>query len=189
MPDDTDDRTQPSPAHPEAEVTAVVPQTSPFDSPPTAAFDPAVATSSNDGGDGTTFAGFTLKRLLGEGGMGAVYEAEQHHPRRTVALKIVRGHLMTPAMLRRFQVEVEVLARLQHPGIAAVYQAGTTPAPYFAMELVRMPSSPAIGGGGVSPQRAREGRPPRCGVRARVTPGPDHTPAPTADGMSASTSS
>jgi serine/threonine protein kinase len=83
-------------------------------------------------------------RVLGEGGMGVVYEAEQVRPRRTVALKVIRSVLMTPALVRRFEFEAEVLGRLQHPGIAQIYEAGTAdtgsgPQPYFAMELVRGP--------------------------------------------------
>jgi tetratricopeptide (TPR) repeat protein len=74
--------------------------------------------------------------------MGVVYEAEQDRPRRHVALKVLRPGLLTPAMLRRFEHEYEFLGRLQHPGIAQVYQAGIANAgqgaqPYFAMELVR----------------------------------------------------
>jgi len=81
-------------------------------------------------------------RVLGEGGMGVVYEAEQENPRRTVALKVVRAGLGSPELLRRFEHEAQILGRLQHPGIAQVYEAGTAdlglgPVPYFAMELVR----------------------------------------------------
>jgi tetratricopeptide (TPR) repeat protein len=74
--------------------------------------------------------------------MGIVYEAEQERPRRRVALKIIRPGVATAAMLRRFEHEYEFLGRLQHPGIAQIYQAGVAdtgygPQPYFAMELVR----------------------------------------------------
>jgi serine/threonine protein kinase len=73
--------------------------------------------------------------------MGAVYEAEQAMPRRIVALKVIRPGLVAPDLRRRFENEVQVLGRLQHPGIAQIYQAGVTdlgggPQPYFAMELV-----------------------------------------------------
>jgi serine/threonine protein kinase len=80
---------------------------------------------------------------IGRGAMGEVYEAEQAHPRRAVALKVILPHLINAAMLRRFKVESEVLGRLDHPGIAGIYEAGITehvggaPLPYFAMELVR----------------------------------------------------
>jgi serine/threonine protein kinase len=85
--------------------------------------------------------GYRIVRLLGEGGMGAVYEAEQQQPQRTVALKVIRAGYATSEMLRRFENETRALGRLQHPGIAQIYEAGTaqTPfgqQPYFAMELV-----------------------------------------------------
>ncbi len=73
--------------------------------------------------------------------MGAVYEAEQEFPHRTVALKVIRAGYATREMLRRFENEAQALGRLQHPGIAQIYDAGMadTPfgrQPYFAMELV-----------------------------------------------------
>ena len=77
---------------------------------------------------------------LGEGGMGIVYEAEQRHPRRPVALKVIRGgHRVDPHALRLFQREIQTLARLSHSGIAQLYEAGVTDdgMHYFAMELVR----------------------------------------------------
>jgi non-specific serine/threonine protein kinase/serine/threonine-protein kinase len=88
---------------------------------------------------------YRVIRLLGEGGMGRVYEAEQEQPRRIVALKIIRPGLTSPERLRRFRHESQALGRLQHPGIAQIYEANTAdtgfgPQPYFAMELVRGPS-------------------------------------------------
>jgi eukaryotic-like serine/threonine-protein kinase len=85
---------------------------------------------------------YRVTRLLGEGGMGAVYEAEQDQPRRTVALKVIKPGFATPETLRRFQHESQALGRLQHPGIAQIYEAGTAdtafgPQLYFAMELIR----------------------------------------------------
>ena len=84
---------------------------------------------------------YRIIRLIGEGGMGAVYEAEQDNPRRTVALKVLKSAFATPRLLRRFAHETEALARLEHPGIARIYDAGTAEAswgaqPYFAMELI-----------------------------------------------------
>jgi serine/threonine protein kinase len=78
---------------------------------------------------------------IASGGMGVVYRAQQQHPERIVALKVIRPGLMTPEMLRRFEYEANMLARLEHVGIARIYHAGITdlgagPQPYFAMELV-----------------------------------------------------
>lgn len=80
--------------------------------------------------------------VLGEGGMGVVYLAEQDNPRRPVALKVIRPGVSTPSMLKRFEYEAHLLGRLHHPGIAQIYEAGTAdagagPQPFFAMELVR----------------------------------------------------
>jgi WD40 repeat protein/predicted Ser/Thr protein kinase len=82
---------------------------------------------------------YRIVRLIGEGGMGAIYEAEQDNPRRPVALKMIRPGLASPALLRRFAREAHVLGRLHHPGIAQVFAAGVTDdgRPYFAMEFVR----------------------------------------------------
>ena len=85
---------------------------------------------------------FRILALIGEGAMGIVYEAEQERPRRRVALKIIRPGVSTAALLRRFEHEYEFLGRLQHEGIAQIYQAGIAdigfgPQPYFTMELVR----------------------------------------------------
>jgi eukaryotic-like serine/threonine-protein kinase len=84
---------------------------------------------------------YRILRLIGEGGMGAVYEAEQEQPRRTVALKVIKAAWASPEQLRRFEQEAQALARLHHPGIAQVYEAGAPdtgfgPQPYFAMELI-----------------------------------------------------
>ena len=82
---------------------------------------------------------YRVVRVLGEGGMGTVYEAEQDNPRRTVALKVIRAGLTSPALLKRFAQEAQILGRLYHPGIAAVYEAGVAEdgQPFFAMEFVR----------------------------------------------------
>src|SRR5947208_13482594 len=71
---------------------------------------------------------YRLIRLLGEGGMGLVYEAEQQHPRRAVALKQIKGGAFVTAQhVKLFEREVKALARLKHPGIAAIYESGRTP--------------------------------------------------------------
>ena len=90
---------------------------------------------------------YDIVRVIGEGGMGVVYEARQEHPQRTVALKVIRSGLPSEHMLRRFEHEAEVLGQLQHPGIAHIYEAAeaelvletgvTARQPYFAMELIR----------------------------------------------------
>ena len=85
-------------------------------------------------------AGYRVVRELGRGGMGVVYEAEELDPPRSVALKVVRGaQFVDEDTLRLFQREIRVLARLSHPGLAALHGAGRTDAGehYFAMELVR----------------------------------------------------
>lgn len=83
---------------------------------------------------------YRILGLLGEGGMGVVYEAEQAAPRRIVALKVVRGgQFVDEPRIRMFQREAETLARLKHPNIAAIYESGRTDdgQHFFAMELVR----------------------------------------------------
>lgn len=96
---------------------------------------------------------FEVVSMLGVGGMGAVYEALQDHPRRSVALKLIRGQGVDAELLQRFRHEADILATLHHPGIAQVYEAGTArleasesregpdralvEQPFFAMELVR----------------------------------------------------
>lgn len=84
---------------------------------------------------------YDVVRRIGLGGMGAVYEAEQAQPQRRVALKVVRPDALSEAMLRRFCHEAELLGRLQHPGIAQIFEAGTFDLgdgeqPFFAMEYV-----------------------------------------------------
>ena len=83
---------------------------------------------------------YRLARLLGRGGMGEVYEAEQRSPiRRRVALKVIRGGLDSEQVVARFESERQALALMSHPGIAAVLDAATTEdgRPYFVMELVQ----------------------------------------------------
>ena len=83
----------------------------------------------------------TLRRMIGRGGMGAVYEAIQENPRRTVAVKLMRRGITSKTALRRFEFESQILARLRHPGIAQVYEAGThhdegEDTPFFVMEYI-----------------------------------------------------
>ncbi len=86
---------------------------------------------------------YQIVRLLGSGGMGTVFEATQQHPKRSVAIKILRSLLVSDNAKRRFEYEAETLARLQHPNIAQIYEAGTwqdpdsqESCPFFAMEYV-----------------------------------------------------
>ena len=83
---------------------------------------------------------FRVLSVLGRGGMGVVYEAEQRDPQRRVALKVIRGgKLVDELQLRLFRREAQTLARLIHPNIAALYEAGRTDdgQHFFTMELVR----------------------------------------------------
>jgi len=85
--------------------------------------------------------GYRILRVLGQGGMATVYAAQQEHPKRTVALKVLRPSLASPQMLRRFRKEIDLLARLTHPFIAQVYSAGVvheggSELPYFVMEFI-----------------------------------------------------
>jgi len=82
---------------------------------------------------------FRLIRKLGEGGMGQVWLAEQTSPvRRQVALKLIKAGMYDEAIVDRFQSERQSLAIMEHPAIAKVFDAGTTPQgqPYFVMEYV-----------------------------------------------------
>ncbi len=82
---------------------------------------------------------YRITRLLGEGGMGRVYEALQDTPvRRRVALKVMRSDMRSAAGIARFNAERQTLALLDHPNIARIYDAGTQTdgSPWFAMEFV-----------------------------------------------------
>jgi WD40 repeat protein/predicted Ser/Thr protein kinase len=82
---------------------------------------------------------YRIVRRHGEGGMGTVYEAEQDNPRRTVALKVIRTGLISTELVNRFGHEAQILGRLQHSGIAQVFEAGRGEdgQPFFAMEFIR----------------------------------------------------
>ena len=85
--------------------------------------------------------GYRILDVLGEGGMGIVYRAQQENPRREVALKIIRQGLFTDSHIHRFEHEAEVLGRLQHPGIAKIFESGSMQQdsdhqPFFVMELI-----------------------------------------------------
>jgi len=88
---------------------------------------------------GSLIGPYKLMRQLGEGGMGVVYHALQTHPlRRDVALKVIKPGMDSRQVIARFESERQALALMDHPHIARVFDAGTTPEgrPYFVMELV-----------------------------------------------------
>lgn len=84
---------------------------------------------------------YRIQRILGSGGSATVYAALQTRPRRTVAIKMLRGAASDPVSLRRFQREIEILGRLRHPWVGQVYEAGIhhdgdRQIPYYVMEYV-----------------------------------------------------
>ncbi|MBS1829191.1 MAG: serine/threonine-protein kinase [Acidobacteria bacterium] len=88
---------------------------------------------------GDSFGNYEPVAVLGEGGMGIVYLAEQSVPlRRMVALKVLKPGLESTALAVRFERERQSLARMEHPNIATIYDAGTSSRglPYFVMEYV-----------------------------------------------------
>ncbi|WZO98599.1 serine/threonine-protein kinase [Isosphaeraceae bacterium EP7] len=90
-------------------------------------------------GPGSRIGPYTLVQKLGEGGMGAVYMADQEEPvRRRVALKIIKPGMDSDAVIARFEAERQAVALMDHPNIARVLDAGTTDSgrPFFVMELV-----------------------------------------------------
>ena len=82
---------------------------------------------------------YKLLQVIGEGGFGVVYMAEQEHPvRRRVALKVIKPGMDSKQVIARFEAERQALALMDHPNIARVLDAGATESgsPYFVMELV-----------------------------------------------------
>ncbi|HQR42295.1 MAG TPA: protein kinase, partial [Gemmatales bacterium] len=89
---------------------------------------------------GTKVGTYVLRELLGQGGMGQVWQAEQTEPiKRTVAIKLVKSDLAGRQVLARFEAERQALTMMDHPNIARILDAGAMPdgKPYFVMELVR----------------------------------------------------
>ncbi len=89
---------------------------------------------------GTKIGPYKLIQLVGEGGMGTVWVAEQTEPvKRRVALKVIKPGLDSAQVVRRFEAERQAMALMDHSHIAKVLDAGATPAgrPYFVMELVK----------------------------------------------------
>lgn len=94
-----------------------------------------------DSTTGEHFGRYRITRLIGTGGMGAVYEAQQDNPHRRVALKLLRFGMAVPDVVKRFEREAQLLAHVNHPSVAHIYDAGVvqTPngqQPYFAMEYI-----------------------------------------------------
>jgi serine/threonine protein kinase len=90
---------------------------------------------------GIDLGGVRIERPIGEGGMGRVYEAQQTHPARTVAVKVMRTSSHGVAAQQRFRREADALARLRHPGIAQIFTAGChrigiVDVPYYVMEFI-----------------------------------------------------
>jgi non-specific serine/threonine protein kinase/serine/threonine-protein kinase len=84
---------------------------------------------------------YRVRQVIASGGMGTVFLAAQEHPRRAVALKVMRSGIASRSAQRRFEYEAQILARLRHPNIAQIYEAGTHDdgtggVPYFAMEYI-----------------------------------------------------
>src|SRR5271155_6173808 len=94
---------------------------------------------STDPASGIIIGPYHLLQLIGEGGMGEVWLAEQKQPvRRRVAVKLIKIGMDTREVVRRFESERQALALMDHPAIAKVFDAGSTPEgrPYFVMEYV-----------------------------------------------------
>ena len=82
--------------------------------------------------------GYCVLRLIGHGGMGTVYLAEREDFHQQVAVKVLRPNLASDSVVTRFRAEREILANLNHPNIARLYDGGTTDdgLPYFVMEYI-----------------------------------------------------
>lgn len=106
----------------------------------TAHLAPRQAGSSNPARMPAFIGPYRILGVLGAGGMGVVYEAEQQSPQRRVALKVMRqAHLVTEAQAHQFRREVETLGRLKHPNVATIYESGQTEdgLDFYAMERVQ----------------------------------------------------
>jgi serine/threonine protein kinase/thiol-disulfide isomerase/thioredoxin len=84
---------------------------------------------------------YQIRRLIASGGMGSVYAGQQQSPRRSVAIKVLNSEVSGSEGAGRLRYEAQLLARLRHPGIAEIYEAGTyeqdgKQLPFFAMEYI-----------------------------------------------------
>ncbi|MCU0251771.1 MAG: tetratricopeptide repeat protein [Vicinamibacterales bacterium] len=111
------------------------------DLPPTSSPDPGVTRAAEAAAVASrSFGPYRLLQIIGEGGMGEVWLAEQTTPiRRQVALKVIKAGMDTVQVVARFEAERQALALMDHPAIATVYDGGSTPEgrPYFVMEHVK----------------------------------------------------
>jgi hypothetical protein len=115
--------------------------------PATGKFTPESASAGHCGqdvgspeGPGTLVGPYKLLQPIGEGGMGAVFMAEQTRPvQRKVALKLIKPGLDLAQVVARFEAERQALALMDHPNIAKVFDGGATESgrPFFVMELVK----------------------------------------------------
>jgi serine/threonine protein kinase len=133
----------------EGGATRIPPSAPTADTDPSLAFDletiwQAVERGSPEPSDpllGKKLGGVTLVRLIGEGGMGRIYEGEQETPKRAVAVKVQRPGRLDLEHTRRFVREMSLLGRISHPWVCRIYTAGIheqggTQFPYFVMEYI-----------------------------------------------------
>lgn len=123
--------------------------------------------SADKGRDPSLIGNYKIHQRLGEGGMGVVYEAEQVNPKRKVAIKIMRsGPMASEREKRLFEREAEALGRLDHGGIAGIYESGLTAEnqPYLVME--------GIEGQTLSQKIQAEGPPPKLATGGSCTQDP-----------------
>ena len=116
-------------------------------SPPKAPPSPSADGNSVDPRIGETFGKYKIIRLLGRGGMGAVYEGEDAALRRKVAVKFLPDELVNkPEVIERFMREAQVAGGLNHPNIIAVYDAGKDDEgnPYFVMKCLSAQKNAAV---------------------------------------------
>ena len=99
--------------------------------------------------------GYEIRGILGEGGMGVVYEALQSRANRIIALKMIRGDAhVRPEQLQRFRAEAQAVARLRHPNVVQIFEVGEVEGlPYFSLEL--------LAGGTLKARLAEAPLPPR----------------------------
>jgi serine/threonine protein kinase/WD40 repeat protein len=95
---------------------------------------------------------YRIRRVIGQGGMGLAFEAEQEKPKRTVVVKIIRPGMLSDIAVRRFSREAQALGQLRHPSIAQIHEAGVArtqhgPVPYIAMEYVEGQPLSTLGDG------------------------------------------